>query len=219
MPRLVPMPRRARPYHHGDLSKALISEAASLVETEGVAALTLRELARRLGVSHAAPTSHFADKDALLGALAAQGFEELANALTAAKDGTRATRGTAAARLREIGRAYVRFALEKPGHYRVMFGRGWKTHLPAGLAHHGDRAYALLEEAVTAALPTGRSATMPERVREAVFLAWSVVHGAAMLLLDGPLAPVLAEGNEDLAQQLVDHATAAVALVISAPRG
>jgi AcrR family transcriptional regulator len=206
------MPRRARPYHHGDLSKALISEAANLVETEGVEALTLRELARRLGVSHAAPTSHFADKDALLGALAGQGFEQLADALAAARG------GTPRARLRELGRAYVRFAREKPGHYRVMFGRGWRRQLPIGLAHHGDRAYALLEEAVTAALPAGRSATMPERVREAVFLAWSVVHGAAMLLLDGPLAPVLAEGNEEVAQQLVDHATSAVALVISTPR-
>jgi AcrR family transcriptional regulator len=209
------MPRRARPYHHGDLSKALLSEAANLVETEGVAALTLRELARRLGVSHAAPTSHFADKDALLGALAAQGFGELADALAAARGGTR---GTAAARLRELGRAYVRFAREKPGHYRVMFGRGWKRQLPPGLAHQGDRAYALLEEAVTAAHPVGRAAAMPERVREAVFLAWSVVHGAAMLLLDGPLAPVLAEGDVDVAQRLIDHATSAVALVISAPR-
>jgi len=195
---------RARPYHHGDLRHALLAEAARLVESEGLRALTLRELARRLGVSHAAPVNHFADKDQLLLALAAEGFEELSTDLEAA---LRA--GSPAARLRQTGRAYIHFALRRPGHFRVMFGQGYMKEVrPPQLLDSGSRAYGFLQTAVTAVLPPAR-ARSAARVNEAAFFAWSTVHGAATLILDGPLSPLL--GAEDgLAQReaLIEQATA-----------
>jgi AcrR family transcriptional regulator len=189
-------------YHHGDLRKALVDEAARLVEGEGVDALTLRELARRLDVSHAAPAHHLADKTALLAELAAVGFEELAVAL---EEGAHSGR-TPAAQLREAGRAYLHFALRRPGHYRVMFGRQLRAVPPTSrLAAAGDRAFAVLQRAVTAALPA-----------QAAFFAWSATHGAAMLLLDGP--PVLEGPARDRAamiESLVDGLTASVAAAIA----
>lgn len=206
-----PVARVARPYHHGDLRNAFLAEAAKLIETEGVGALTLRELSRRLGVSHAAPTNHFSDKDALLADLAAQGFEELAQDLAAVAPGR-----SPEVRLRELGRAYVRFALRRRGHYRVMFGRGFSKEARTRLADAGERAFSILQEVVTAAMPPTRARSI-QRVREACFLACSVVHGAAMLLLDGPLVPHLsasATEEEDTFSDLIDHATASVSAAI-----
>jgi len=205
------MKRAPESYHHGKLRKALLDEAAKLVEREGVDALTLRELARRLGVSHAAPAHHFAGKTALLSELAADGFEELTKALD---DG--ASRGhTPEQRLRETGRAYVAFALARPGHYRVMFGRELGESRLARLADAGACAYEALERVVAAALPAGRAKSR-ERVREASFLAWSSTHGAAMLLLDGPpLAGVDASRREAVIRSLIDHLTAKVAAAIA----
>jgi AcrR family transcriptional regulator len=191
-----------------------LAEAARLVESDGVAALTLRELSRRLGVSHAAPTNHFSDKDALLAELAAQGFDELAQDLAGA-----AHARTPSLRLRELGRAYVRFSQRRPGHYRVMFGRGFSKEPQPRLAEAGARAFSILQQAVIAAMPPGR-ARSPQRVREASFLAWSVVHGAAMLILDGPLVPHLAASSEDASvlAELIDHVTTCVSAAIAEGR-
>lgn len=167
-------------YHHGDLRRAFLDQAAKLVEVEGVGALTLREIARRVGVSHAASTNHFADKAALLEELAADGFEELAADLATASHARSAT-----VSLREIGRAYVRFALRRPGHFRVMFGQHAPAVSESRLAIESQRAYAVLERAVVALLPPAR-ARSAARVWEAAFYAWSVVHGAATLMLDSP---------------------------------
>jgi AcrR family transcriptional regulator len=207
------MPKAQRPYHHGDLRRALLAEGAALIERDGVAALTLRELARRLDVSHAAPLNHFADKDALLAALAAQGFEELGDRLAEAEG------RTAELRLRALGRAYVDFARRRPGHFRVMFGQGQSSAAPERVGDAGARAYELLVDAVTAALPPGRARSQA-RVREASFLAWSVVHGAAMLILDGPIRPRLTgEADEGGADALVEYVTAAAAATVSGKGG
>src|SRR3954462_15476305 len=96
-------------YHHGDLPAALLRAAGRTLEKRGIGALSLRETARRAGVSHNAPYRHFSDREALLAALAAEGFAMLGERL----------RGKAA---REMGEAYVRFALEKPQRFRLMFG-------------------------------------------------------------------------------------------------
>jgi len=204
------MARSETPYHHGDLRRALLVEAARIVETDGVGALTFRELGRRLGVSHAAPANHFADKAALLAELAAEGFDELATALEVAAGEGR----TPAAHLRAAGRAYVTFARRKPGHFRVMFAGGFSRAAPSPhLATAGARAYTALEGPVVAALAGRRT---PERIREASFLAWSVVHGAAMLILDAPMSPHLAAPGDQLAlQALVDQAIRAVSESIS----
>src|SRR5215472_18015254 len=99
-------------YHHGDLRAAILTEAARLVAERGADGVSLRELARGAGVSHAAPAHHFTDRRGLFTALAAQGFRLLTAALTDARG-----------RFADAALAYVRFALEHPGHYRVMFDR------------------------------------------------------------------------------------------------
>src|SRR5689334_25241030 len=98
-----------RPYHHGDLRRAILSAALDVIATDGPTALSLRDLARRAGVSHAAPAHHFKDKAGLLTAIAIDGYERLAVALEAGSS------------LLELGAAYVRFALDHPAHFEVMF--------------------------------------------------------------------------------------------------
>lgn len=203
---------RKTAYHHGDLRKALLAEAANIVETDGVPALTLREIARRLGVSHAAPGHHFADKATLLGELAAEGFDELSRELEQGQ-----TKGrTPVARLCEAGRGYLRFALKRPGHYRVMFGGALKDAAKSPhLAAAGARAYEALRSAVIAAMPAAR-AKNALHVEQAAFLAWSATHGAAMLLLDGPVPGDLpANAKRDAVRTLTDSLTDAVAASIA----
>src|SRR6201997_5846248 len=112
----------SRPYHHGDLRAAILAEAASLVAERGPDRVSLRELAREAGVSHAAPAHHFTDRRGLFTALAAQGFELLAVALADARP-----------RFLDAALAYVRFAIEHPGHYRVMFDKSLVDQI--GRAH------------------------------------------------------------------------------------
>src|SRR5918999_4340975 len=133
----MPRPTRAarkprRPYHHGNLRRALLDEALATIRAEGVNALTLREIAARVGVSRTALYRHFADKRALLTALATEGFRTLREQLVAAWE--EGGRGDAA--FRAMGVAYVRFAVTNPAHYRVMFGgfvdtQAWDPELAA----------------------------------------------------------------------------------------
>jgi AcrR family transcriptional regulator len=154
-------------YHHGDLPAALLRAAGRTLEKRGIAALSLREAARRAGVSHNAPYRHFADRQALLAALAAEGFEVLGGRL----------RGKPA---REMGEAYVRFALEHPQRFRLMFG-GVLPH--ATFPELGAKAEALHRALVEA------FSELP-RPEVAAAAAWSMVHGLAHLLLDGHFAAV-----------------------------
>src|SRR3712207_4713647 len=108
-----------RPYHHGNLRRALLDEALATIRTDGVDALTLRAIGARLGVSSTALYRHFADKPALLTAVATEGFRMLRQQLVAAWEG--GGRGPAASEA--MGVAYVRFAVANPSHYRVMFSR------------------------------------------------------------------------------------------------
>jgi AcrR family transcriptional regulator len=113
--------RRRRPrYHHGNLPQALRDAALALINEAGADALTLRGAAKRAGVSQAAPYRHFRNKEALLAAVAEEGFRAMAEAM-----GRRAAphRADPAGRLRALGRAYVEFATRHPAHFRVMFGR------------------------------------------------------------------------------------------------
>ncbi|HZE60472.1 MAG TPA: TetR/AcrR family transcriptional regulator [Burkholderiales bacterium] len=152
-------------YHHGDLPTALLKAAGKALEKRGPAALSLREAARRAGVSHNAPYRHFLDREALLAALAAEGFAML---------GER-RRGKPA---REMGEAYVHFAMEQPQRFRLMFGgvlslaKYPEMRAAAQSAHH-----ALVEAFSELARPELAAAA-----------AWSLVHGLAHLLLDGHFA-------------------------------
>jgi AcrR family transcriptional regulator len=168
-------------YHHGDLKRALIDEALKLISEEGVAAVTTRALARRLGVSHAAPGHHFADREALLVELATEGFRLFADAL----EGSIAGETEPARRLLALGRAYLRFAVDHPSYLRVMFARGFPKGYqpPDRFVCESDRAYAVLEGVVRdLTLALGGD---PAPLDELAFGTWSLVHGMAMLWIDG----------------------------------
>jgi AcrR family transcriptional regulator len=113
------MTDQARVYHHGDLRAALLDEAAAMIAEGGAASVTMRALGRRLGVSRAAAYRHFEDKTALLVAVATAGFGRLKDRLQAVDAG--APRSSVE-RIRRMGEEYVRFALENPAHYRLMYG-------------------------------------------------------------------------------------------------
>jgi AcrR family transcriptional regulator len=169
-------------YHHGDLRAALLDASSEILRQKGVAALTLRSVAARLGVSHAAPRHHFADKDALLSAVSARGFRRLADAMLEAAAGER----DPVRRLELTGVEYVRFALAEPELFRLIFGRRDANVTPE-LAEAGARAYdVLVEEARGALLAAGGDLA---RLPAVVTAAWSLVHGLSLLLLDGRLPP------------------------------
>lgn len=178
-------PTRKKPprrYHHGDLRRALLQEALATIRSEGVEGLTLREIGARLGVSRTALYRHFADKAALLEAVATEGFRTFREQLVAAW--TEAGPGRAG--FDAMGTAYVRFAVTNPSHYRVMFG-GFvdpEQHQPE-LATEASGALQALEGALAALQRDGlvRSDDTPTMAR----YVWSVVHGVAMLRIDGQL--------------------------------
>lgn len=167
-------PREA--YHRGGLRRTLIAVAVELVAREGAEALSLREVARRAGVSHNAPYRHFPNRAALLAAVAAAGFEALAAKLETVPEAA-----LPAARLQALGRAYVAFALENGALYRLMFGGAVEPAADPALAAAGERAFALLRRAVAAIEPQAP-------LREATVSAWAFVHGLAHLALDRQLA-------------------------------
>jgi AcrR family transcriptional regulator len=183
---------QTRPYHHGDLRRALLAAAVDAIAESGPAALSLRDLARRAGVSHAAPAHHFGDKAGLLTALAAQGYGKLADALDEARDRTGS--------ILEIGVAYVRFAVDHRAHFDVMFRPDLYDESDPELGAQQDRATAALAAAV-ATLP---SDTVPdEEARTAGLSAWAIVHGFATLWLSGALPPDLGDDPESAARAVI----------------
>jgi AcrR family transcriptional regulator len=178
---VAPKPPRRR--HHGDLRRALVLAGLEAIEERGAAALTIRGLARRLAVSHAAPAHHFPDKLALLSAVAAEGFRRFETALRAEAEAG----ATPRERMQRIGRAYVRFALDHPATFRVMFGPDLAdcSRATPELREASASAYSVLQETAEAA------AGSPEAGRIRAFAGWALVHGAALLYLDGALRPRL----------------------------
>ncbi|MEV0916055.1 TetR/AcrR family transcriptional regulator [Streptomyces sp. NPDC049967] len=160
-----------RTYHHGDLRRAVLTAALDVIRTEGPGALSLRDLARRAGVSHAAPAHHFKDRTGLLTAIATEGYELFADALADAPG------------LRERGVRYVRFATEHPAHFQVMFRPELFRAEDPDLVAAKDRASAELRTGVSG-LPTARRG---EDAGLAGTAAWSLAHGFATLLLSGNL--------------------------------
>ncbi len=159
-----------RGYHHGDLRCALLTAAGALLDEGGVAAVSLREVARRAGVSHNAPYRHFPDREALLAALAGEGFAELSRRMALLPS----------ARLEALGQCYVGFALEQPGRFALMFGGVSDRQAYPLLQEAAERLYQQLGSSVQAAAPGQDTAT-------ASLAAWSLVHGLAQLLLGGQL--------------------------------
>jgi AcrR family transcriptional regulator len=185
------MPRAKRPatYHHGDLRRALVDAAVPLLRTGGAEGLTLRAVAREAGVSQTAPYRHFADRAALVAAVADDGFRRLHKRLTAAARAPGRTTGrvqhTARGGLQAIALAYVRFALEHPEEYRVMFGREVAA-APAAEGSARQEVFALLRDGIATLQTQGLVRGGDPSV--IALSAWSLVHGLAMLALDGQLS-------------------------------
>ncbi len=176
-------------YHHGDLRRALVDAALDALAEGGTEAVGLRDLARRVGVSAAAPYRHFRDKQALIQAIAAAGFEKFGTAIDEAKEGV-----PAGEQFANMAEAYVHFALGNPRLYRLMFSSELGTFEDPDLRRAADAAYASL--AVAAAKED------PEAPGEAAISAWAFVHGLSLLLLDGQLLGVTADSAEPLIRKL-----------------
>jgi len=176
-----------RPYHHGDLRVAVLAAAEKILENKGVDAVTLRAVARAVGVSHTAPKNHFGDLEGLLSELAAVGYRRYGEALLCAMD---AAGGEPRERMRAMGRAYVGFARAHPGLFLLMFR-----------SERLDMTRPALREAIEDTRGTLHNATAsmaqakplpPLQLAARATASWALVHGFAMLLLDGRLKHTLA---------------------------
>lgn len=186
-------PKPADRYHHGDLRAALLREAGRVLATSGPEALSLRELARALGVSHNAPYKHFATRDALLAALAAEGFRELT------ADGQEAARTAPPGEImRARALAYIRFALRRPAVFKLMFSRDVSGRAHAELGDAARAGFFALRHAVAGGA-TDRVAN------DTALAAWAFVHGIAHLLIDGQIPEQLSAGRppEELALEMM----------------
>lgn len=199
-----PRKKRAGDYHHGDLRRALIDQALRTIDQEGVDGLTLRAVGSELGVSRTALYRHFADKQALVAAVAAEGFRTLRLALA----DTWNRQGHTLAGLEAMGLAYVEFARAHQSHYRVMFGRFVESN-DATLLEEAACAFQTLADAL-ADLQTQGLARRDDLLLQARFV-WSVVHGVAMLIINGQLHRHDQTG-EQLTQYAVERIQAAVAV-------
>ncbi|MEB3358399.1 MAG: TetR/AcrR family transcriptional regulator [Synechococcales bacterium] len=185
-------------YHHGDLRQSLIDAALKLIaEKQDAKTLSLREVARRVGVSHAAPYRHFADKEALLAAVAEEGFHILTRHL---QESMKPLEDDPLGQLQASGVAYVKFAIAHPSHYRVMFSalQPNNPNYPA-LNAAGDEAFAVMVGAIAHTQTLGL--VKPGDPRQLARITWSLVHGLAMLLIEGQLPLTDSEVVTTLAQQ------------------
>jgi AcrR family transcriptional regulator len=179
-------PKRREPdvresYHHGTLRDALIRATDEILSERGAVGFTLREAARRAGVSVASPSHHFGSAAGLLTEVAITGFEELTRMSRDAAN----SETTPAARLRAQGMAYVRFAIAYPGRFQLMFRHDLLLTGDDRLTAAGQAAYADLEISVRAYLAATDDDVTDEVLRSTVLGAWSIVHGFAHLALDG----------------------------------
>jgi len=166
-------------YHHGELRESLLESAEALLEQDGPAGLSLRKVGRQLGVTPGAPYRHFEDKDALLAALATEGFRKLRAAMLATQEGA----ADGQERLRRAGVGYLQFASAHPELFRLMFGWMPARDVPE-LCDAGDAAFAALEGILKGCDEEG---LLSRSVNEAGLLVWSAVHGAAFLTIDDRL--------------------------------
>jgi AcrR family transcriptional regulator len=181
---------KKKAYHHGDLRDELVAATDAILLERGVEGFTLREAARRAGVSPAAPAHHFRDAKGLLGEVVLRAFRDFGNALEAADK-----RGgdDPSVRLNEQGIAYVKFALANPARFQLMFRHSKYDITYPGLREAGDRAFHLLENAVRDAhgLTAGQE-TSPSAFGY-LMAVWSMVHGFSHLALGGELDAAAAQ--------------------------
>ncbi len=191
-----------RPYHHGDLRRAIVAAAVDLVRETQSIEFSIRELARRAGVSHNAPYKHFADKRDLLAAVSAEGFGLLASRMAAAVK----ARSTPRARVSSMARNYVRQGIDNPALYRLMFGgylTGPQEDRPAIERAAAFNTRALLADAIRdgalgQAMPM--TARNERKIDGAILVYWSVLHGLTLLLIDRLVGP--AEKADELSESV-----------------
>ncbi len=206
-------------YHHGALRQAMIAAAEAVLAERGLGGFTLRECARRAGVSPAAPAHHFGNLTGLLTTIATLGFDDLSDAMEAAVASAQAQ---GRSRLAAIARAYVETALGNPGRFRVVFGQREMDRQDAAFRAAATRSFGILvrEVRLSRGLQPSRSpeekpaAQAPAPDLPEVLLAWSAVHGFSTLLIDGALDFLTAEEGR---QAFLDkHAARLFALLASA---
>jgi AcrR family transcriptional regulator len=199
-----PNRKRAGQYHHGDLRRALLEEAVRTIQAGGIGQLTLRSVGEALGVSRTALYRHFSDKQALLAAVGREGFRMLREALTSAWE----QHGRGRAGFEAMGLAYVRFAVAHSSHYRVMFGGFVESCAKdAEFVQEAQAAFQVLVDSLVEQQQTG-----VVRGDDPLLLArfiWSVVHGIAMLVIDGQLSGA-DQGGEALNRYAMKRVRAAI---------
>lgn len=181
-----------RRYHHGDLRRTILDQAIEAIERDGPGGVSLRELARRAGVSHAAPSHHFGDKVGLLTAIAIEGFDILADELHEAFARTGI--------FLEVGVAYVGFAVRHRAHFEVMFR--------PELLRAGDPALTAARQRSREALYGSIGSVPLDPATDTIgagIAAWALVHGLATLYLDGNLPPALGSDPEAIAREIAAH--------------
>jgi AcrR family transcriptional regulator len=172
---------KSTPYHHGNLREALLHAAIGLIAEVGPTAFTLREVARRAGVSHNAPYRHFRDKEDLMVAVATEGYLELAQAMKLAAQ----KHAEAIHRLKHAGLAYIEFALRRPEHFTVMFDAPFRGPQHQDSNESAKEAFSTLVGLVKDAQES-RKLAADDAVQYA-YLAWTMVHGVAKLAITGRL--------------------------------
>jgi AcrR family transcriptional regulator len=183
-------------YHHGDLRRQLIAAAERIIVERGVEGFTLREAARRVGVSPAAPSHHFKDAKGLLTEVALLGFRDFGEALAAADK-----RGGAdpMRRLTEQGVAYVRFALKYPARFQLMFRVDKHDHSNAEFVRVAQASFGVLEDAIRAATGTSPDQALSPDGQGLLMAVWSMVHGYCHLAFGGELGrPERGGGGKDV---------------------
>lgn len=205
---------RQRPYHHGDLRRAIVNAALEILSETQSLEFSLRELARRAGVSHNAPYKHFADKRELLAAVSAAGFEMLTKRMAREIAGL----GNARDQLFALLRAYIDHGVDNPALYSLMFG-GYLSG-----PNHGRPAIELAEAEKTKALLAGvivagglgraipHTARNERKIAGAILACWSLVHGVTLLLADGLVGPRNKSGalGDSLVQGMLDGLAAEI---------
>ena len=187
-------------YHHGDLRNALITAGLAILEEEGVAALSLRSVARRANVSHAAPYRHFDDKTALLAAIAIQGFQMLSvtqqQAIATFPDDP-------LQQLIEIGVQYVTFGKAHPAHLALMFSNLLASGSSEALGQEAGQTFTTLQDTIERAQNAGLITEGPPR--DIAVSVWAMIHGFAMLTKEGLLHAPYYPKTEDLVKQAFEQ--------------
>jgi AcrR family transcriptional regulator len=190
------------PYHHGDLKRALVEAALELLDEEGADSVGLRQVARRVGVSAAAPYRHFKGRQALLEAVAAEGFRRFTEMML-----VKEAELPEAEQLPAMAEAYVRFALVQPALFRLMFSREIDKDGNKALHQAAVGAYASLARAAAREVPDAPS--------EGAVIAWAFVHGLAMLLLDEQILGVSPQNSDSLVRNLAQRFVAGLRAAVA----